>query len=113
MQIRTAPRQIKKITMAGCPPSPPELWSLAWWDQIGPLIQAFMVLITGGIAIGGLTAWRRQMVGKRKSEIAEEVLINFYASRDVLRWARVAAFGAAEGESRKPDEAEPEQVRLM
>jgi hypothetical protein len=89
------------------------MWSLAWWDQIAPLIQAAMVLVTGAVALRGLSAWRQQMIGKRRAELAEQVLVSFYAARDALKWARVPAFGAEEGASRKPVEEEIEQVQLM
>ena len=66
-------------------PTPsPEMWSLAWWDQVAPLVQAGMVLVTGVVAIRGLSAWRQQMIGKRKAELAEQVLVGFYAARDTL-----------------------------
>ena len=79
-------------------------WSLAWWDQIAPLIQTFMVTITGGVAIAGLTTWRRQISYKRKAEIAEQVLIDFYRVRDVLLWVRTPAFLNTEVQSRKGDD---------
>jgi len=60
------------------------MWSLAWWDQVAPLVQAGMVLVTGVVAIRGLSAWRQQMIGKRKAELAEQVLVGFYAARDTL-----------------------------
>jgi hypothetical protein len=44
-----------------------------------------MVLITGIVAVRGLTAWRDQLVGKRKVELAERVLIDFYNARDALK----------------------------
>jgi len=82
-------------------------------DQVAPLVQAGMVLVTGVVAIRGLSAWRQQMIGKRKAELAEQVLVGFYAARDTLKWARVPAFGSEEGASRKPVENEDEQVRIM
>jgi len=95
-------------------PAPrPELFSLPWWDQIAPLVQAVMVLITGYVALRGLTTWRQQMVGKRKAEIAEQVLVNFYAVRDVFQWVRTSSFGASEGETRQPSEPELDQVARM
>jgi hypothetical protein len=101
------------MDVVGNPPSQPEIWSLAWWGQIAPLVQMVVVLITAFVAVRGLSAWRAQMVGKRKVEIAEQVLVNFYAARDVFQWVRTSSFGAGEGESRKPSEPEPDQVRQM
>lgn len=96
------------------------MWSLAWWDQVAPLVQAGMVLvtgltavITGVVAVRGLNAWRQQLIGKRRAELAEQVLVNFYAARDALKLARVRGFGSEEGESRKAVEDEDEQVKIM
>lgn len=76
--------------------------SLVWSDR--PLVQMVMVLITSFVAVSGLTAWRRQLVGKRKGEIAEQALVSFYKARDVFKWARTPAVLTGEGESRKPAE---------
>jgi hypothetical protein len=43
-------------------------------------------LVTGVVAIRGLSAWRQQMIGKRKAELAEQVLVGFYAARDTLKY---------------------------
>jgi hypothetical protein len=93
--------------------SPPEIWSLAWWDEIVPLVQAVVVLITGYVAVRGLNAWREQVVGKRKAELAELVLVSFYAARDAFQWVRTGVFMEGEGEARQPGGGEAEQVRKM
>jgi hypothetical protein len=51
-----------------------------------------MVVIAGLLAIYSLNLWRRQIVGKRKAEIAEQVLISFYSARDVFEWVRTSSF---------------------
>lgn len=71
------------------------------------------MLVTGTVAVIGVTSWRRQMVGKRKAELAEQVLVDFYEARDVFQWVRSSGFLASEGNSRKATEDEPDQVRLM
>ena len=78
--------------MLANPPSQPEVWSLAWWGQIAPVVQMVMVVIAGLLAIYSLNLWRRQIVGKRKAEIAEQVLISFYSARDVFEWVRTSSF---------------------
>lgn len=94
-------------------PPPPQAFSLPWWDQMAPLIQAAMVIITGVVAVCGVTTWRKQMVGKRKAELAEEVLTSFYAAMDAFTWVRSGgAIFNGEGESRKPERAESEAVHL-
>ena len=66
------------------------------------------VFIVGGavIAILGLNTWRKEMVGKRKSELAEEVLALFYEARDIFSWARFPGGYSSEGETRPVIEEE-------
>ncbi len=47
----------------------------------------------GWAAWRGVHAWRAEVVGRRKAELAEEVLAQFYRARDVLVWARLPAHG--------------------
>ena len=89
----------------------PALFSLSWWDQLVPLVQASMVLVTGFIAVRGLNTWRAQLIGKRKAELAEEVLTGFYQARDVFVWARSRGLFGSEGESRNATAGESEAVR--
>lgn len=93
--------------------SPPEIWSLAWWDEIAPLVQAAVVLVTGFVAVRGLSAWERQMIGKRKAELAEQVLVSFYDARDVFQFVRTNALREGEGKTRQPDKGETEQIQKM
>ena len=46
-------------------------------------------LIAGWAAVRGVDAWRAEIVERRKAELAEEVLAQFYRARDVLTWARL------------------------
>ncbi len=43
-----------------------------------PLIQAVSVAVTAVFAVIGLRAWRRQLLGRRKIEIAEGTLLAAY-----------------------------------
>lgn len=53
------------------------------------------------IAKAGLDKWRRETIGKRKAELAEEVIADFYQARDIIDAARSPATFAGEGETRK------------
>jgi hypothetical protein len=48
-------------------------------------------VVAGWAGVRGLHAWRTEMVGRRKTELAEEVLAGFYRVRDILTWARFPA----------------------
>ena len=52
------------------------------------------------IAYRGLEKWRVETIGKRKAELAEVVLADFYHARATLRWARSGVIMSEEVPSR-------------
>jgi hypothetical protein len=60
----------------------------AWIEAIGTLLTGIATVLAGVAALRGLNAWRLETVGRRKAELAEEVLAQFYRARDILTWAR-------------------------
>lgn len=56
-------------------------------------------LLAGWAAMRGLNAWRAETVGRRKAELAEEVLAGFYHTRDILTWARFPLSDADQDET--------------
>jgi hypothetical protein len=60
----------------------------AWIEAIGALLTGVATVLAGVAALKSLDAWRRETVGRRKAELAEEVLAQFYRARDILTWAR-------------------------
>jgi len=86
----------------------------AWPDWVSALANvgvagAAIVAVRQGIE--GLTAWRREAVGRRRIELAEEVLADFYEVRDVLRWVRSPAAYGHESEGRPGRDQESEHTR--
>jgi hypothetical protein len=71
-----------------------------WLNAAGGLLTALAALVGGWAALRGLGAWRSELVGRRKTELAEEVLAQFYQARDVLTWARTPAVGQGAGPER-------------
>jgi hypothetical protein len=71
-------------------------------------------LATVGIAALGLSTWRAEMVGRRKAEVAEEVLALFCELRDVLSAVRSpGAFrDEADGREMAPDESPDLEAEL-
>ena len=65
------------------------------------VLQTFAVVVTAAVAIWGINQWRRQQVGKRRLEIAEETLSAFYEVQGVIGYAR-APFGYAEEGTERP-----------
>ena len=66
------------------------------------LAQGASIILASLAAIYGFDAWRREHVGKRRIELAEEVLALFYQARDVLESIRSSFGYSGEGETRKP-----------
>jgi hypothetical protein len=42
-------------------------------------------VVVGWAGVRGLNAWRIETVGRRKTELAEEVLAAFHCAKDVLK----------------------------
>lgn len=63
--------------------------SAEWVTALGTAMAGLATLIAGWAAIRGVDAWRTELVGRRKAELAEDVLAQFYRARDVLIWARL------------------------
>jgi hypothetical protein len=55
------------------------------WIQI---LQQISVLIGIWVAIYGIDAWRREHIGKRQLELAEDILALFYEAADAIRHMR-------------------------
>lgn len=64
-------------------------FSPEWVSAVGAVMTGSAALVAGWAAIRGVDAWRAEVVGRRKAELAEEVLTQFYRARDVLIWARL------------------------
>jgi len=59
-----------------------------WISAAGTFVTGLAALVAGWAALRGLGTWRSELVGRRKAELAEEILAQFYRARDVLTWAR-------------------------
>lgn len=82
--------------------------------EIAQVFQSASVIIASLFAIYGFDAWRREHVGKRQIELAEEVLALFYQARDAIEQIRNPIGFGGEGSSRKPQENEkPEQKQAL
>lgn len=70
-------------------------------------------LIASGAVIYGVKAWRQEYIGKRKIELAEEVLSLFYEARDVISYIRSPFGQVGEGSTRNaaPNES-PEEKQI-
>jgi len=70
-------------------------------------------LIASGAVVYGINTWRREYIGKRRLELAEEVLALFYEARDAIRSIRNPFGEAGEGSTRKSAASEtPEEKQI-
>jgi hypothetical protein len=65
------------------------------WSSVGEVVKVLGPVATAGaawfaatIAYRGLEKWREETIGKRKVELAETVLADFYRFEEVVRAAR-------------------------
>jgi hypothetical protein len=68
-----------------------------WISAAGGLVTGLAALVGGWAALRGLDTWRSELVGRRKTELADEVLAQVYRARDVLTWARTPVVGEGVG----------------
>ncbi len=69
-------------------------------------VQTIGVLVASLTAIYGINAWQRELSGKRRYELAEEVLALFYEAKDIIISMRCPMGSGGEGISRKPSQNE-------
>jgi len=76
-------------------------------DDISSIIQSVAVSAVAIPAFLGINSWRKEHVGKRKLQLAEEVLAATYELQSVIEWVRHPASGGDEGNERPNREDEP------
>jgi hypothetical protein len=81
--------------------------------DIANILTSASIIIAAWAVIIGVDAWRREYVGKRRLELAEEVLALFYEARDVISYIRSPFSVSGEGSTRKVDPKEsPEEKEI-
>ena len=85
----------------------------SWPKLIFDIAQALAVIAAAVVAIRGINAWRKEMTGRRRFALAEDVLRAFYKVRDKLRDIRSPFSRTDEGSSRRQSENESEQLKRV
>ena len=81
------------------------------WNFVLDLLK---VLIPAGIAIfAALTGWRWQIVGKRRFELAERLLLQFNHAADIIQNTRLSESHSNEGTTRDRAEGEPDNLTRL
>lgn len=77
------------------------------------ILESISIIIAAWTVIIGVNAWRREFIGERRIELAEEVLALFYEARDAISYIRSPFGYVGEGGSRKSSENEsPEEKQI-
>jgi len=78
------------------------------------LITSISAIIACFAFVLGIAAWKREHIGKRRIELAEDALTLFYEARDaVIRIRSAISKGRTEGESRPSDPGERESIKSI
>lgn len=78
--------------------------------ELVTLAQAGAVILACWAIISGIGAWRREFIGKRQIELAEQVLAKFFEVKDAIAMIRSPFSSSAEGSSRKRSEHESRET---
>ncbi|WP_404294276.1 hypothetical protein ACD578_28705 (plasmid) [Microvirga sp. RSM25] len=92
----------------------------AWTDAVftwiagkAPVGTAGAAVVDADIAVKGYHKWLPETVGKRKIELAEDVLADFHQVRDIIAWARNPGGFGGEGGTRLSAEGEDPDEKSM
>ena len=78
------------------------------------IIQNIAVIIASLTAVYGIISWRKEHIGRRKIDLAEEVLSSVYEIKDVIRSIRSPFGFVGEGKTRKRGQHETsEQSEIL
>jgi len=66
-----------------------------------PIVQAASILVTAIFAVKSLRAWRTQLIGKRRFEVAEEIIMAVNRAKDSLSYVRGPLSSIAESADRE------------
>jgi len=82
--------------------------------ELATIAQAVAVFAACWAIISGIGAWKREFIGKRQIELAEQVLAKFFEVRDAIAFIRNPFSSLSEGSTRERSESESkEQANLL
>jgi hypothetical protein len=72
------------------------------WAMLLDFLRTLSVVVAAMVACYGVIKWRRELLGKKRADLAEETLAMFYEARDVIMAIRSPLGYSEEGHTRKP-----------
>jgi hypothetical protein len=82
-------------------------------ESVLQVIQAVSLIVAALTAIYGINAWRSEFVGKKRIDLAEEVLVRFYEARDAIGAIRNPFGYVGEGSTRQAGEHESAEEKQI
>ena len=87
------------------------------WISFVSMLPSIVTAVTAVVGVkfarDGLNKWHRETIGKRRAELAEETLADFYKARDIINSARSPLGYSHEGQTRQRAEWETEHDSNM
>ena len=81
---------------------------------MGDILQNISIIVASVTAVYGVISWRREHIGKKKIDLAEEVLCSIYEIKDIIRFIRSPLGFEGEGSTRKRGSNEnQEESRIL
>lgn len=62
---------------------------MVWIETLAIVIQAVAIASASVVGIRGLNTWQREMVARRRADLAEHTLTLFYRARDTIAYIRM------------------------
>lgn len=81
--------------------------------EIATISQAVAVIAACWAIISGVGAWKREFIGKRQIELAEQLLAKFFEVKDAVAFIRNPFSNSDEGKSRKRGDHESSVESLL
>jgi hypothetical protein len=81
--------------------------------EIVTLAEAGAVIMACWAIVSGIGAWKREFIGKRQIELAEQVLAKFFEIKDAIAMIRSPFSHSEEGKTRKRSEHESAETSQL
>ena len=80
-----------------------------YWSYIPDYIQAVSVAVAAGFTVWGVNSWRRETIGKRKTEVSEQAIVAASRVQSALGYVRSPLGHSGEGKTRQRESEEDEK----
>lgn len=79
-------------------------------NEITTIAQTVAIISACWAIASGINAWKREFIGKRRIELAEQVIAKFFEIRDAIAYVRNPSSLPSEGKSRQKGSSELSQA---